>query len=191
MKNDIQQTIDTLVGGGIVIFPTDTAFGIGCRIDDEKAVQRLFKIRKRAETKPAPVLVSSTAMAEKWVDIPSQKVRSLMKNYWPGGLTIILNSKNTRVSKLVKGGGNTLGVRMPDHADLLQIIEKIGVPIIGSSANFAGESTPYLYNDLSQELIQLVDFVLPGNTRGGTKASTVIDCTKEPFTILREGAVKL
>ena len=191
MKNDVQQTIDTLVRGGIVIFPTDTAFGIGCRIDDEKAVQRLFKIRKRAETKPAPVLVSSIAMAEKWVDIPSQNVRSLMENYWPGGLTIILNSKSTRVSKLVKGGGNTLGVRMPDHTNLLQIIEKIDVPIIGSSANFAGEPTPYLYNELSHELIQLVDFVLPGNTKGGTQASTVIDCTKEPFVILREGVVKL
>lgn len=188
---DIQKTIEILKEGGIVIFPTDTAFGIGCRIDDERAVARLFEIRRRPETKATPVLVAGLEMAEQWVDEIPVPAREVMMKYWPGGLTVVLNSSDTRVAKLVKGGGSTLGVRMPDHDDLLQVIAGVGVPIIGSSANFAGEATPFLQEDLDPELIKLVDFVLPGKTKGGTQPSTVIDGTTEPFKILREGALRL
>jgi L-threonylcarbamoyladenylate synthase len=129
-------------------------------------------------------------MAEKWVEEISPQVRALMDSYWPGGLTLILPTNREDIQSLVKGGTSTLGVRMPDHTELLQIIENVGVPIIGSSANFEGETTPYVFDDLDSELVDLVDYVLPGECKT-KQASTVLDCTAVPFRVLREGAVTL
>ena len=93
MKSDIDKAIGVLNKGGIVIFPTDTAFGIGCRIDNKKSIERLFRIRKRPKNKPTPVLVDSIEMAQKYLlPITDEEVRNnLMKKYWPGALSIILH----------------------------------------------------------------------------------------------------
>lgn len=190
MKQNVQKAIEVLNNGGIVIFPTDTAFGIGCRIDNERSVQRLFEIRKRPSTQAMSALVSSVEMAEKYVQISEKVKEQLMKQYWPGALTIILPCDLEKVPHLVRGGGSTLGVRMPNHADLLEIIKEVGVPILGPSANFHGEKTPYSFEDLDKDLIKLVDFVLPGECSMGN-VSTVIDCSQKPWKILREGAVSL
>jgi len=191
MKDHIKQAIKFLYYGGIVIFPTDTAFGIGCRMDDEEAVQRLFSIRKRPKTQATPVLVSSFAMAEKYLQpVPSKVKKELIDFYWPGALTIVLPSKTENVSPLARGGTQTLGVRMPNHPDALEIINGVGVPILGPSANFHGEQTPYAFEDLDPELVKLVDYVVPGQC-SVKEASTVIDCTNESWKILRQGAVTL
>jgi L-threonylcarbamoyladenylate synthase len=191
MNDQHKEAVLTLKKGGIVIFPTDTAFGIGCRVDDEIAVEKLFRLRKRPETKATPVLVSGLEMARDYLqDVPDVVVDKLIKHYWPGALTIVLRAKIQKVPELVRGGGDTLGVRMPNHPLTLDLIGKVGTPIVGTSANFAGEETPYFYEDLDPELVKLVDYVLPGecNLR---QASTVIDCTVSPWKILREGAVEI
>ncbi len=191
MQDNVKKVVRIIKDGGIVIFPTDTAFGIGCRMDDEKAVKRLFKLRRRPETKATPVLVSSLEMAEKYLDpIPKDVKEKLINIYWPGALTIILRHNRVKISSLVSGGGENLGVRMPDHPVVLEIIKRIGVPVLAPSANFAGEQTPYKFEDLDPELIRLVDYVLPGEC-AGKQASTVIDCSVTPWKILREGAIKI
>ncbi len=191
ISSQIHKAVEVLKNGGIVIFPTDTAFGIGCRIDDEKSIERLFKIRRRPESQAVPVLVSSLEMASEYVqNIPSEVQEKLIKKYWPGALTIVLQSKVDKVPGLVRGGGNTLGVRMPDHKTTLSIIEGLGVPLLGPSANFHGDPTPYEFQSLSPELVKLVDFVVHGQTSTG-KVSTVIDVTQKSWEVLREGAIKL
>lgn len=190
MKNDIVKAIKVLNQGGIIIFPTDTAFGIGCRMDNEQAIERLFRIRKRPETQAVPVLVDGLAMAQAYLSPFSQEVEKLMKQYWPGALTIILSCQIEKVPELVRGGRGTLGVRMPNNETILEIITKVGVPILGPSANFSGSQTPYTFEDLDPELIQLVDYVVPGEC-AIKEASTVIDCSGTPFKILRQGAIKL
>lgn len=190
MKEDHQKAIQILKDGGIVIFPTDTAFGIGCRIDHEKAVKRLFEIRKRPETQAVSALVSSVSMAQEYLEPIPKEVEQLIKKYWPGALTIVLTCKKEKVLPLVRGGGSTLGVRMPKHAELLKIIQEVRVPILGPSANFHGKPTPYRIEDVDKELIKLVDFVLPGECLGN-QVSTVIDCSQKPWNILRQGAVSL
>lgn len=190
MNQQIQKAIEVLKSGGIVIFPTDTAFGIGCRIDDEKAVERLFKLRKRPQNHAMSALVSSLEMAQDYIEpIPQEVIGQLIKRYWPGALTIILRSK-LGVSQVVTGGGETLGVRMPNHQDILEIIKGVGVPILGPSANFHGEKTPYLFEDLDSELVKLVDYVFPGECTI-KQSSTVIDCSQNPWKVVREGAIKL
>lgn len=186
----IQKAIKVLNQGGIIIYPTDTAFGIGCRIDDHKAVDRLFALRRRPTTQAMPVLVASDAMALAYFDSPSDIVRRLMREHWPGALTIVAPCKKELIYSPIRGGGKTVGLRMPNHAVPLKIIETVGVPILGPSANFHGAPTPYRFEDLNPELIALVDYVVPGECLI-KQASTVVDCSVEPYRILRQGAVKL
>jgi L-threonylcarbamoyladenylate synthase len=189
--DDIQKAIQVLKNGGIVIFPTDTAFGIGCRIDDEKAIKRLFTIRKRPETQATPVLVSSLAMAQNYLQsVPQEVADKLMKPYWPGALTVVLKCKTEKIPDLVRGGTDTLGVRVPNHVTTLALINGVGIPLLGPSANFHGEATPYAFEALSKDLIEQVDFVVSGECHL-RKASTVIDCTQAPWKILRQGAVEV
>lgn len=189
--NEIENAINILKEGGIVIFPTDTAFGIGCRIDDEKAVERLFEIRKRPQDQAVPVLVSSLEMAENYVQTIQEDVKkNLIKKYWPGALTIVLPCKTDRVQSLVRGGKETLGVRMPNHKITFSIVEGVGVPVLGPSANFGGEKTPYAFENLNPELVKLVDYVVHGKTQTGN-VSTVVDVSKKPWKILREGVINI
>lgn len=189
--NDIQKAIQTLNDGGIIIYPTDTAFGIGCRIDSREAVDRFFALRKRPLTKAPPLLVASVDMALSYLDHPSEIVRRFMDVYWPGALTIVAPAKKDMLySPLYGVGGDTIGVRMPNHPTILAIIEGAGVPIIGSSANFHGEPTPYRSDDVNPLLAGLVDLVVPGTVTVGN-VSTVVDCSVDPYKILRQGAIQL
>lgn len=188
METNVKKALDTLKNGGIVIFPTDTACGIGCRIDNRRSVDRLFSLRKRPVTHATPVLVSSAKMALTYYDSPSDIVRHLMKTYWPGALTIVAPCKKSLISSPIRGDGETVGLRMPNHKELLGIIDDLGVPIIGTSANFSGGKTPYTSNDLDPELVKRVDFVLPGVGKSH-QVSTVIDCSGSKLVILRQGAV--
>lgn len=190
MDSNLQKAIEIVKTGGIIIFPTDTAFGIGCRIDDTAAIDRLFKIRRRALQQAMPVLVSSPEMALKYYSAPSDIVRRMMKDHWPGGLTIIDTCQNNLIYSPIRGGGETVGMRMPNHPAILQIIESVGVPILGPSANFHGDPTPYSIEDLNPELTKLVDFVVSGSCTI-KQASTVVDCSVTPYKIIRQGAVTI
>ena len=189
--NQINKAVSILNQGGIVIFPTDTAFGIGCRIDKLSSVKRLFKIRKRPQTQAVPVLVDSIRMAQKYLLSPlSDNVRHLIRDYWPGALTIIYGCKLNLVSPLVRGYGKTLGVRMPDNNTILNILKGTRVPVLAPSANFHGDSTPYHLSDLNKELIKKVDFVVSGECKIGL-ASTVLDVSLVHWKILRQGKIQI
>ncbi len=191
MTEKINQAIKILNQGGIVVFPTDTAFGVGCRLNRPLSIKKLFKIRKRPPSQPTPVLVSSYDMAKKyWLSPIPDVVRQMAKKYWPGGLTIVYRSKLYLTSPLVRGGEKNIGLRLPDHIITLALIKGVGVPILGPSANFHTRPSPYQFRDLDPDFIKLVDYVLPGKCK--TKiASTVVDCSLIPYKIIRQGAVKL
>jgi L-threonylcarbamoyladenylate synthase len=187
-KSVIDQAVSILNHGGVVIFPTDTAFGIGCRIDKFDAINRVLKIKQKPANSALPILVSSISMAEKYFMALPLKIKNLMNNYWPGGLTIVYFANKNHVSETIRGENNTVGLRMPNHQDLLTIISKVGMPIVGTSANFNGQKTPYEFTDLDQNIVKQVDLILPGICET-KQASTVMDCTQEPWQILRQGSV--
>jgi len=189
--NKVNEAINIIKEGGIVIFPTDTAFGVGCRLDDESAIKKLFEIRKRPVSQATPVLFDSVERIKNYVYPFDSKIEDLMDRYWPGALTIVLKCDKRKVPELVRGGGENLGVRIPDHEIPRKIIEGVGVPILGPSANFHGEATPYKFEELDKQLIKLVDLIVEGKTKEENLASTVIDCTEEPWKIIRQGAVKI
>jgi len=186
--SNIQEAAQILKQGGIVIFPTDTAYGIGCRIDSENAIEKLFTIRRRPLEKAVSLLVESIDMAKRYVENVTLEVEELMRTHWPGGLTIVLPAKLDKVPERVRGGGTTVGVRMPDHPVTVSLIKNVGVPILGPSANFAGETTPYKKEEINPELLKLVDGFVDVEA-GGKEVSTVIDCSQKPWKIIRQGSV--
>lgn len=190
LADETSQAIKSLKKGGIVVFPTETAFGVGCQMDDKKAIRRLIKIRRREKGKPFLVLASSLQMTKRyWQKLPLE-VENLAKKFWPGPLTVVFFCKKHLVPSEVRAGGETLGVRMPPHKIALQLVEGVGVPILAPSANFAGQETPYKFSDLDPEFLKKVDFVLRIPCGKYKNPSTVIDCTQKPWKILREGPIK-
>jgi L-threonylcarbamoyladenylate synthase len=183
-----EKAAEVLDSGGVVIFPTDTAFGIGCRMDRRSAVDKVFSLRKRPKTQATPVLVSSVEMASGYWDDPSDMVKHLMKRYWPGALTIVAPCDISRVYEMVRGGTGTLGIRMPNHDGFLEVISAVGVPILGPSANFHGDRTPYMYDELNEELKHQVDYVMPGICTV-KQPSTVVSVLADNLSVIREGAV--
>lgn len=157
-------------------------------MDDKKAVDRLFAIRKRPRTQATPVLVSSREQALAYYLDPLEIVRRLMDQYWPGALTIIARCKKNLIYSPIRGGGETIGFRMPKHETALELIREVGVPILGPSANFHGQPTPYRFEDLDPKLVKLVDYVVPGICSVGI-ASTVVDCSEHPYRIVRQGSI--
>ncbi|HSD99009.1 MAG TPA: L-threonylcarbamoyladenylate synthase [Patescibacteria group bacterium] len=188
--NNIEKAAKIIENGGVVLLPTDTVFGICCRIDRQESLERLFTIKKRDEKQAVPILVSSTEMVKQFAEPFDTKIVGLMEKYWPGGLTIVLSCQKEKVLPLVRGSGNTVGFRIPDMLPTFQIIEKVGVPIVGTSANFHGNPSVTKWQDLDPKLVKLVDFVLEEDSLGGV-ASTVVDCSQNPWKILRQGAVDI
>ena len=206
MNKDLQKAVKTLKNGGIVIFPTDTVYGIGCRFDDQKAIEKLYKIKETPKTQSFPILVSSVSQVEKLAKV-NPIAQDLIDKYWPGALTIILPSRHPEYfvytqyklerriysdSSRVRLGQNDtskVGFRMPDSDLIRSLIDKVGVPIVGTSANFHGKPAPKNFGQIDPELIKLADFAIKGKCPGGIE-STVVDATFNPPKILREGAIK-
>ena len=179
-EDQVEEAVGVLKKGGIVIFPTDTVYGIGCRFDDKDAIFRLYKIKKTPTTQPFPILVTNLSQVE-GLAIINRTGEELIKKFWPGALTIILKSKN---------GKGKIGFRMPDPELVRSLIDGVGEPVIGTSANFHGYPTPKSYKELNPDLIKLVDFVMEGECEGGVE-STVVDATFDPPKVLRRGAITL
>ena len=176
----LEKAIAILKKGGIVIFPTDTVYGIGCRFDDKDAISHLYKIKKTPSGQPLPILVSDLSQVEKLALINKTR-EELIKKYWPGALTIILRSKKNK---------EKIGFRMPDSELDRSLIDGVGEPVIGTSANFHGSKPPKSYEELDADFAKLADFVVEGECQLGQE-STVIDATVNPPKILRKGAITL
>lgn len=187
--NNIQEATDVFKKGGVVVFPTDTAYGIGCRIDALEAVSRVFKVKRRDLSNALLVLVDSIEMAEKYVTFDPQSL-TFVKKYWPGGLTVFLPCDLEKVPEIVRAGMKKLAVRVPKHEGMLRVIREIGVPIIATSANISGESTPFSLEQVDKKILDQADFVLSGECTYG-KESTIIDCAVQPWKVIRKGAVEI
>jgi len=190
MDKKIKQSIEILRNGGIVIFPTDTVYVIGCRLDYESSLERLFKIRKRPLEKAVLAVVSDIQMAEKYVKVDKEVKSKFIDKYWPGSLTIILPCFENKVPHIARSGGTTLAVRQTNHKVLLKLINGVGVPLVAPSANFAGDPTPQRFSDINKNLIDLSDFAI-NLPSGGQRPSTIIDCSKKPWKIIRQGDIEV
>lgn len=189
---DLEIIKNRLINDGVIIYPTDTVYGVGASIDSLKGLCKIYEIKERDFKSPLIALLSKVEYVEKIAIIDEEKktiIEKLANRFWPGALTIILNKKKT-VPDIIVSGGKTIGVRIPDLKLAQEIIESIGGILPTTSANISGEKTPRSFEELSEEFKKRVDIVVDGGKSPLGMESTILDLTKTFPKILREGAIK-
>ncbi|MCX8204659.1 MAG: L-threonylcarbamoyladenylate synthase [Candidatus Nezhaarchaeota archaeon] len=172
--------------GGLVVYPTDTVYGLGADPFNEAAVEKAFEAKRR-ESKPMPVLVSSVKAARRLVYV-SEEAAALMKRFWPGALTIVLPSRGTVPSR-VTAGLNSLGVRMPNHSVALRLIDACGGALIGTSANISGLPPPKTVEEALAQIGGAVDLAIDAGPAPHGLPSTVVDLSSSEPKLIREGVI--
>ena len=187
-KTNITVAAKIVRQGGLVVYPTETVYGLGCDPLNIEAVQRLLDV-KGERNKPLPILASSIADAEKIAYISSNG-KKMAEHFWPGALTMVF-PKKPALPDVVTFGWDSVGLRVSGNAVALDLIRLSGGLLVGSSANLSGEAPPRSVQNLSVELKNVVDVVLDGGAAAHGVPSTVADLTSEKPKILREGPISL
>ncbi len=174
--------------GGLVALPTETVYGLGANALDAGAVARIFEAKQRPAWDPIIVHISDEAMLENLVAEVPEAGRRLMKTFWPGPITLLLQ-RSTVVPDAVTAGRALVGVRMPAHPVALEVIRRAGVPVAAPSANLFGHISPTTAAHVLQDLDGRIDAVLDGGSTAHGVESTVLDPGQSPMVIYRPGAV--
>ncbi len=185
-ESGIARCAEIVKSGGVVVYPTDTVYGIGCDPYDDAAVRRIFEIKGREEKKPLPVLVGSMADAESIVSL-GPAGRALAEKFWPGALTVVAPLKDSRISTSVTAGKNSLAVRVPANSCVLGVLG-ICRYLVGTSANPSGKAAHAEAQSVAGSLSGF-DAMLAAAGPVGGKESTVVDVSGPQATIVRHGAI--
>ena len=185
----IIEAADYLARNEVIAFPTETVYGLGANAKSEEAVKKVYEAKGRPSDNPLIVHVASESQLEEFVtDIPPVAKR-LMKEFWPGPLTLILKRKPGQLAKAVTAGLETVAVRMPSHPVALALIKASGLPIAAPSANTSGKPSPTTAKHVKDDLDGRIAGIVDGGATGVGVESTVLDCTVEIPVILRPGGV--
>lgn len=166
--------------GGLVVFPTETVYGIAADFSNPQAMKRLKEVKRRCEDKPFSVVVARPESVGQYTFFDKTIFYKLMDAYWPGPLTIVVPSKEE---------GKTIGLRMPKNHIALSLIEEARCPIAAPSANFEGHPAPVTCEQALKDLEGLVDVALDGGKAPGGLSSTVVDVSGSSPRVLREGVI--
>jgi L-threonylcarbamoyladenylate synthase len=192
-KGAIGTAIQILKSGGLVIYPTETLYGIGADATNLKAIKKLTKYKNRPFGKPYSIAVTGLGMAEKYVKL-NDTAKNLYKEFLPGPLTVISKGKH-KVAEGVESEDGTLGIRIPDYKLVIDIVRKLGKPITATSANASYKKRPYKISDIldniSEKQRQLIDLIIDAGELPPNEPSTVIDTTLDDPVTLRQGEIKL
>lgn len=187
LSGKIAEAADILKAGGLVAVPTETVYGLAANGFDERAVSRIYEVKGRPEVKPLSLMVKGAeAFAELCQEVP-KAAYVLADVFWPGPLTIVLKAKKT-IPDIVRAGGETVGLRCPDHPQLQELLGAVDFPLAAPSANPSGEKSPVKAEDVLRYFNGKIEGIIDGGECALGKESTIIDLSKTPYTILREGA---
>jgi L-threonylcarbamoyladenylate synthase len=181
---------DVVFRGGIVVYPTDTFYGLGADPNNAVAVKRLFEIKGREAGQPILLLLNDVARVSDWAAEVNPEAVRLMKQYWPGPLTLVFKARD-HVSPLLTAGTGTIGLRVPGNALTRKLLVFFGIALTGTSANTSGKESPCTARDAAAALGDLVDLVLDAGETAGGQPSTIADVSAGSVRILRPGAIKL
>ena len=184
-SDGVTLAIESIKNGGIVIFPTDTVYGIGCDPYNEDAIERIYELKNRDSTKPLPILGYSKRFLENIVEF-DETTNRIAEKFWPGRLTIVLPLKDDKLKKLSRGT-NTLAVRVPNNKCVLAFLKKCEL-VVGTSANISGKEPFTDPQNIGNDVIDC-DIFLNGGIIQSSGASTVIKIENGEIKILRSGDI--
>jgi tRNA threonylcarbamoyl adenosine modification protein (Sua5/YciO/YrdC/YwlC family)/tRNA threonylcarbamoyl adenosine modification protein YjeE len=185
-QKTVQQAVDALKTGGLVIFPTETVYGIGADATNSTAINKLLDYKSRREGKPLSIAVVDQSMANKYVELNDQ-AKNLYRRFLPGPYTVVSRYKKGLAAG-VASEFNTLGIRIPDHKLVIEMVKKLDQPITATSANASGKKRPYtiddILNNLSHKQKNLIDLIIDAGKLPPNEPSIVIDTTlSTPLTL--------
>ena len=177
--------VNVIKKGGVVLIPTDTIYGISCDATNIDAIKKVYDIKERNYNNPLLILVSSIEMLNEYVKEINDTEKELIDMFWPGKLTILLK-KNNKIDNLVTAGSEYVGVRIPDNKYLIDMIEKIGKPLISTSANKSGDEPVINPSILDDEILSKFDYI---DNAGDliASSSTLVQVDGKYVKILRDG----
>ena len=189
-KENLEEIKQVLDKNGIIIFPTDTVYGISCNCYSEEALKKLYSFKNRPLTKPINVLTDSKEKIETVAKKLSEKEQELIQKYLPGDLTLIVDKKEN-VPDLLTANLPTIGVRIPKHNIALKILENYPYPLATSSVNLSGDSPGIEVSDFIEEFKDKVDIIVDGGPSPIGVPSTIIRVEGNEVRVLREGRLKI
>jgi L-threonylcarbamoyladenylate synthase len=185
MQEDQQCAVESYLAGGIIAYPTEAVFGLGCDPDNQQAVEKLLFIKQRPVEKGLILLAANYSQLLPYVDdakIPQDK-RFTVLSRWPAAITQVLPA-NKNIPSYLTGQFSTIAVRITDHPEVVKLCNSVNKPIVSTSANLTGQPPATSYQNLDENLIDQIDFIVKADTLGYTKPSTIIDgLTGETFRI--------
>lgn len=174
--------------GGIVVFPTETVYGLGALADSKFGPHEMFEVKVRPTTMPIPLLVETEDALDTWgMDVPEYAHR-LAREFWPGALTIVVKASD-RVPKDFRAPDGTIGVRSPDNEVVMELIQSAGGPLFATSANTHGNPPPSSCEEIEPRIVAHADVVIDGGETEHQQQSTVVDCTGAEPRVVRQGAI--
>lgn len=187
-NSGLASAIETLRNGGVIAYPTDTVYGLGCDAYNEAAVERVFLAKQRPLSMAVPLLASDIDMLLSAASGIPELALALARRFMPGALTLIL-LKSSRVPDIVTAGGDTVALRIPGHPVPQALASGLGSPIVGTSANLSGKPSPVTAEEVRVQLGGRIDAIIEGQCFGGVE-STIVDMTGMAPMLVREGAIK-
>ncbi|MCD8414663.1 threonylcarbamoyl-AMP synthase [Tenacibaculum dicentrarchi] len=185
MNLQIKNSVSFLKTGKTILYPTDTVWGIGCDATNFEAVQKVYQLKNREESKSLIILVDSVEMLKKYVDAVSETVLNILKITEKPTTIIYPNPKN--LAKNTIASDNTIAIRIPKDDFCLQLIKAFGKPIVSTSANVSGEPTPKTFSEISTAILQSVDYVVALHQDKTTeKSSTILKVVGTSVNVIRE-----
>ncbi len=176
----IREAVQTLERGGLVVFPTETVYGIATNLLDRQAVERLKQFKERPETKQFSIHIGSIDEVAKYAVDVLPRAYKLMHRFWPGPLTMVLPAP----------GGSSVGLRLPCHEVALAVLQSVEFPVIAPSANRSGQAAPRNAGEALRDCDGYVDMILDAGPTEWGKESSVVEARTLPFRVLRDGAVR-
>jgi L-threonylcarbamoyladenylate synthase len=174
--------------GGIVVFPTETVYGLGALADSKYGPHEIFEVKVRPADLPIPLLVETEDALDTWgTDVP-EYAHVLAKVFWPGAVTLVVKASK-RVPKDFLAPDGTIGLRSPDNEVVMELIQGAGGPIFATSANTHGNPAPGSFDEIEPRIIHAADIALDSGETQHQVASTVVLCTGDAPQVVREGAV--
>lgn len=185
----LNKPAEIIKNGGIVIFPTETVYGIGTNAFNEEAVRKIYTIKKRPLDKPISLLVSDIEMIKSIAQNITDKEMKIIEHFFPGPLTIILKKKDI-IPDIVTAGGDTVGIRMPAGEIARKLVELSGVPIATPSANISGKKSGTNVESIIGDFENKVDYIIDNGDSILGISSTIVKIEDDNLIILREGSIK-
>lgn len=187
-KNDLAPAAELIKSGKLVAVPTETVYGLAGNGLDVEAVERIYEVKGRPSVKPLSLMVPGPQAMDVYCEDVPQAARALAEKFWPGPLTIIMKAKS-HIPPIVLAGGDTVGLRCPEHKMTLELLRLAQLPFAAPSANPSGSESPKTAEKVYEYFNGQIEGIIDGGPCGLGLESTIIDMSRTPYKILRQGAL--